>query len=256
MNNKINVIAIDDEPLALLQLQQMIERTPFFQLIAACPSVFDAMKAMEEQPCDALFADINMPDLSGLDFVRSLQNPPIIVFTTAYTEYAIDAYKVNAIDYLLKPFGMADFQRAANKVKQQYELLKAAAASPKSNSETPEHLSDNGRIEGNILFAKDGYHIVRITLDNILYIEAQSEYLKIFLTDKTSHMILMPIKNIADILPTDRFVRIHRSYIVNMSHIIDITRLRIRIDKDTTLSIGDSYKEKALKFINDRLIGK
>lgn len=119
-------MAIDDEPLALRQLNAYLEKVPYFEMVGCCRSALEAARLMETEPTDVLFIDINMPDLNGLDFVRSLSHPPLVVFTTAYHEYAIDGYKVNAVDYLLKPFGMADVMRAADKVKRQYELLKAA----------------------------------------------------------------------------------------------------------------------------------
>lgn len=282
----IKVIAIDDEPLALLQLQKMIESTPYLTLVAACSDAFEAMRVMQETEVDAIFADINMPDLSGLDFVRSLSHPPIVVFTTAYSRYAIDAYKVNAIDYLLKPFGQPEFQRAAAKVKQQYDLLQAAQSSGSANANSANTsfahdasdnvdgvkvkgdevaladesttISDNNteRIEGDILFVKVDYRIVRISISDITYIESQSEYLKLHMASGPSLMVLMSIKRMADLLPVNSFVRIHRSYIVNMRHVVDIARLRVRMDADTILPIGESYKDNALRFVNARLVGK
>lgn len=282
----IKVIAIDDEPLALLQLQKMIESTPYLTLVAACCDAFEAMRVMQENEVDAIFADINMPDLSGLDFVRSLSHPPIVVFTTAYSRYAIDAYKVNAIDYLLKPFGQPEFQRAAAKVKQQYDLLQAAQSSGSANANSAntssandtsdnvegvkvkggeEDMADEGttisdnnieRIEGDILFVKVDYRIVRISVSDITYIESQSEYLKLHMASGPSLMVLMSIKRMAELLPVDSFVRIHRSYIVNMRHVMDIARMRVRIDADTILPIGESYKDDALRFVNARLVGK
>lgn len=250
----IKVIAIDDEPLALLQLKKMIESTPYFSLAAACESAFEAMKVMENMDIDVIFADINMPDLSGIDFVRSLQNAPIIVFTTAYSQYAIDGYKVNAIDYLLKPFGQPEFQRAASKVKKQYELLKLSKSADTKTSQ-PTDIQD-GSIEGDILFIKDGYHIIRINTSDIKYIESQSEYLKLHMINGAFHMILMSIKRMDEILPKDKFIRIHRSYIVNMSHVIEIIHTRIKMDETALLPIGDSYKDDVLKFISARIIGK
>lgn len=245
----IKVLAIDDEPLALLQLQKMIEVTPYFTLVAACPDAFEAMRVLADTEVDAIFADINMPDLSGLDFVKSLTNPPIIVFTTAYSQYAIDGYKVNAIDYLLKPFGLPEFQQSAAKVKKQYDLIH-------QHKEKEEEQTDDEHIEGDILFVKVDYRVVRIRISDIKYIESQSEYLKLHMMEGPSLMVLMSIKRMADLLPKDQFVRIHRSYIVNMNHAIEIARLRIRMDAKTILPIGDSYKDETLKFINDRLIGK
>ena len=254
----IRVLAIDDEPLALLQLQKMIEKTPYFELVAACQSAFEAMKVLDEQEVDAVFTDINMPDLSGLDFARSLTNVPILVFTTAYSQYAIEGYKVNAIDYLLKPYGMPEFQASAAKVKQHYELLQKAkgnSASAKGNA-TESSQQDEGKLEGDILFVKVDYRIVRISIADIRYIESQSEYLKMYMTDGRSLMVLMSIKRLAELLPSDRFVRIHRSYIVNMSKVVEIAKLRIKMDAETYLPVGDLYKDDVLAFINNRIVGK
>lgn len=249
----INVIAIDDEPLALLKLQNMIERTPYFNLVAACSNAFEAMRVMEEQTVDAIFTDINMPDLSGLDFTRLLSSDPIIVFTTAYTQYAIDGYKVNAIDYLLKPFDQAEFMRAAMKVKKQYELTHPTACQ-QGNDNADAHT--NVSIDGDILFVKVDYRIVRTSLAEIRYIESQSEYMKIHLCNGTSLMVLLSIKRMTELLPADTFIRIHRSYIVNMRHVKEIARTKIHIDSETVLPIGDSYKDDVLRYINDRLIGR
>lgn len=254
----IRVLAIDDEPLALLQLQKMIEKTPYFELVAACQSAFEAMKVLDEQEVDAVFTDINMPDLSGLDFARSLTNVPILVFTTAYSQYAIEGYKVNAIDYLLKPYGMSEFQASAAKVKQQYELMQKAkgnSANAKGNT-TESGQQDEGKLEGDILFVKVDYRIVRISIADIRYVESQSEYLKMYMTDGRSLMVLMSIKRLAELLPSDRFVRIHRSYIVNMSKVVEIAKLRIKMDAETYLPVGDLYKDDVLAFINNRIVGK
>ena len=253
-SHMIRVLAIDDEPLALLQLQKMIEKTPYFELVAACQSAFEAMKVLDEQEVDAVFTDINMPDLSGIDFARSLTNVPILVFTTAYSQYAIEGYKVNAIDYLLKPYGMPEFQVTAAKVKHQYELLQKAEMhkgnAPENNPQ------DENRLEGDILFVKVDYRIVRISIADIRYIESQSEYLRLYMTDGRSLMVLMSIKRLAELLPSDRFVRIHRSYIVNMSKVVEIAKLRIKMDAETYLPVGDLYKDDVLSFINNRIVGK
>ena len=158
----IKVIVIDDEPLALQQIAEMVKRTPYFELVAACDSAFEAMQTMEQQHIDAIFTDINMPDLSGMKYIESLREQPIVVFTTAYSQYAVDGYKVGAVDYLLKPFGQPEFQRAAAKVKEQYELRQAAHLQAAATPTTPAS-SDN-----NILFVKDGYNYIRILLADIV----------------------------------------------------------------------------------------
>lgn len=260
----IKVLAIDDEPLALLQLQKQIERTPFLDLVAACSSALEALKVMEIESVDAIFTDINMPDLSGLDFTRLLTGDPIIVFTTAYSQYAIDGYKVNAIDYLLKPYGQPEFLCAAMKVKKQYELTHQKAGIQDNNVTDAEEDRNEGTqdsrqsvsLSGEILFVKVDYRIVRITLSDITYIESCSEYIKIHMQCRASMMVLMSIKRMAELLPKDRFLRIHRSYIVNMNHVKEIVRMKIHLDPHIVLPIGDSYKDETLKYINDRMIGK
>lgn len=245
----IKVLAIDDEPLALLHLQKMIERTPYFTLVAACSDAYEALRVMEKEHVDTIFTDINMPDLSGLDFTRLLQGNPIIVFTTAYMQYAIDGYKVNAIDYLLKPFDQPEFMRAAMKVKKQYELMHQTAAEKDDDNTTVS-------IKDDILFVKVDYRIVRINIFDIIYIESQSEYLKIHLKGNSPLMVLMSIKRMAELLPQDKFVRTHRSYVVNMNHVKEIARMRITMESGTNLPIGDSYKDDVQKYINERLMGK
>jgi len=247
----IKVLVIDDEPLALQQLGRMVEKTPYMRLVAACESAFEAIEVLQKENVDAIFTDINMPDLSGLDFVRTLKDAPIVVFTTAYGQYALDGYRVNAIDYLMKPFGQAEFQRAAAKVKRQCDLLRA---SRKPQSGVLD--GDAERLEGDVLFVKDGYDIVRISVSEIIYVESQSEYLKIYMKGGDSHMALMSIKRMSELLPQNAFLRIHRSYIVNMKQILNISRLRISMGNGVLLPIGDSYKEQVLKYINDRMIGK
>lgn len=252
----INVIAIDDEPLALLQLQKMIEQTPYFTLVAACPNAFEALKVIEDNPVDAIFTDINMPDLSGLDFTRLLSGNPIIVFTTAYSQYAIDGYKANAIDYLLKPFGQPEFMRVAMKVKKQYELMHHDTITQPSHQHPTPNTQPPISINGDTLFVKTDYRIVRISMSDILYVESQSEYLKIHLASRSPLMVLMSVKRLVELLPADTFVRVHRSYIVNMNHLKEISRMKIYIDPNIILPIGESFRDDVLKFINDRLIGK
>lgn len=250
----IKVLAIDDEPLALLHLQKMIERVPYFTLVAACSDAYEALKVMENESADAIFTDINMPDLSGLDFTRLLSDTTIIVFTTAYMQYAIDGYKVNAIDYLLKPFGQPEFMKAAMKVKKQYELLHHTTIGDDDSDNADD--SAAASIQGDILFVKVDYRIVRIRLSDIIYIESQSEYLKVHLKGGTPLMVLMSIKRIAELLPHDKFVRIHRSYVVNMASVKEIARLRVLMESDASLPIGESYKDDVQKYINERLVGK
>ena len=239
----IKVLAIDDEPLALQQLARYIEQIPYLDLVAECQSAVEARHIIEEETIDAVFVDINMPDLNGMDFVRSLSAPPMVVFTTAYSEYAIEGFKVNAIDYLLKPFGLDDFKRAANKVKEQYDLRNTATVSSVD--------------EDDALFLKTEYKVVRINIGDIRYVEGMSEYLRIYLDDRPKPLIvLLSMKKLEERLPSHTFMRIHRSYIINLRKIQEVNKNRVIMDADTYLPIGDMYKETFNAYINSKFIGK
>ncbi len=242
----IKVLAIDDEPLALKQLTSYIGKVPFLQLAGACQSALQAQKIIENEVVDAIFCDINMPDLNGMDFVRQLPAPPIIVFTTAYSEYAVEGYKVNAVDYLLKPYGMNDFLRAAMKVQEQYNL---------HHQDTPRESSpvqDDGTI-----FVKTDYRVVRIAISDIRYVEGMSEYLRIYLEGQPKPVItLLAMKKMEDYLPSASFMRIHRSYIVNLQKIMEVNKNRVILDSDTYLPIGDLYKERFNDYLSTRFINK
>ena len=239
----IRCLAIDDEPLALQQLVTYIGKIPFLELAAQCQSALEARKFLEQETVDAIFCDINMPDLNGMEFVKSLQAPPLIVFTTAYSEYAVEGFKVNAVDYLLKPFGLQDFQRAANKIKERLE--------PSANGQRPIANSQD-----DTLFVKTEYRIVKVTIADIRYIEGMSEYLKIYLEGEAKPIItLLSMKRITEHLP-DTFMRIHRSYIVNLNKIQEVNKNRIIMDADTYLPIGDNYKEAFQDYLDAKFLGK
>lgn len=239
----IRVLAIDDEPLALRQLAAYLKKVPFFELVDSCQSALDAIKVLDEQEVDAIFIDINMPDLNGLDFVRSLQNPPLVVFTTAYQEYALDGYKVDAIDYLLKPFGMGDILRAADKVKRQYDLLHTASLSPVD--------------EDDALFLKTEYKVVRILIHDIVYVEGMAEYLRIHLVGQDKPIVvLLSMKKMEERLPSQDFMRIHKSYIISLHHIAEVNKSRVILDNEKDIPIGDSYREKLNDYINQKFLGK
>ena len=242
----IKVLAIDDEPLALQQLVTYINKVPFLELAGQCHSALEAQKLMEQEMVDAIFCDINMPDLSGMDFVRQLAAPPFIVFTTAYSEYAVEGYKVNAVDYLLKPFGMNDFLRAALKVQDQYNLR---------HQETPQKQSSPVQADGTI-FVKTDYRVVRIAISDIRYIEGMSEYLKIHLDNQKPIITLLSMKKMEDYLPPTLFMRIHRSYIVNLQKIQEVNKNRVILDADTYLPIGDLYKDRFNGYLEQKFLGK
>ena len=247
----IKCLAIDDEPFALLQLATYIKKIPYLELKGECQSALEAKEIMENEIIDAVFIDINMPDLSGMDFVRSLAIRPIIVFTTAYSEYAIEGYKVDAVDYLLKPFGLDDFRRAAEKVKKQFELearsyQQTIPATPALSSEP-----DND----DTLFLKTEHRMVRISISGIKYIEGMSEYLKIHLEDQKPVVVLYSMKKLEERLPS-YFMRIHRSYIINLKKIQEVNKNRVILDAQTYLPIGDLYRDQFTDYLQQRFLGK
>ncbi|NDV82770.1 LytTR family DNA-binding domain-containing protein [Bacteroides sp. 51] len=241
----IKCIAVDDEPLALSQLAGYISRVPFLELVASCQDAFEAMKVLSEKEVDLIFLDINMPDLSGLDLVRSLIVKPLVVFTTAYPQYAIDGFKLDAVDYLLKPLDFHDLLKAADKARKYMELRQV------SESDSTQ-LSNDGS-----LFVKADYKVVRINISEIKYIEGMSEYVRIFVEGEDKPvMTLLSMKKIEERLPASQFMRVHRSYIVNLQKITEISRLRIIFGNNVYIPVGDNYKDRFLEYINKMSVGK
>ena len=244
----IRCLAIDDEPLALQQIAAYIGKVPFLELAAQCQSALEAHQFLQHDTVDVIFCDINMPDLNGMDFVKSLAVPPLIVFTTAYSEYAVEGFRVNAVDYLLKPFGLQDFQRAANRLKERLEGNAAGAHSVVGDS-----VADT---RDDTIFLKTEYRIVKVNISDIRYVEAMSEYLKVYLdSDKKPIVTLLSLKKMEERLP-DNFMRIHRSYIVNLNKIQEVNKNRIIMDADTYLPIGDLYKDTFQQYLDTKFLGK
>lgn len=233
---QISCIAIDDEPLALKQIGAYIEKTPFLSLTALCNSAIDALEIITSDKTDLIFVDINMPDLNGMDFVKSLKEKPGIIFTTAYSEYALEGFKVDAIDYLIKPISYNDFLRAVNKAK----LLLG----------NTEQKRDAAKASSDHLFVKSEYKIMRIELSDIKYIESMHEYVRIHLVNEKPVMTLISMKTIEEQLPEERFMRVHRSYIVNKEKIKVVERNRIIFDSNVYIPVSDQYKAAFQEFIN------
>lgn len=248
----IRCIIIDDEPLALMQLAGYVQKVPFLELVKACNSALEALDLLAREPVDLIFADINMPDLNGIDFVKSLVCRPIVIFTTAYTEYAIEGFRVNALDYLLKPFGYNEFLKAANKALHQYEMQSKAVLpqpAPPASDVPAENESGN-------LFIKADYKMIRLDLDKILYMESQNEYIRIFFEDQKPVMTLLSMKKLEERLPADRFMRVHRSYIVNLTKINAVANNRIIYGKETYIPIGNQYKDRFSEYLERHYLGK
>ena len=263
----IRVLAIDDEPLALQQIAAYIGKVPFLELAAQCQSAVEARGFLEHDTVDAIFCDINMPDLNGMDFVKTLVAPPLVVFTTAYAEYAVEGFKVNAVDYLLKPFGLQDFLRAANRLKDRLDhgdgshdhsapAVSAPAASGSSVVSAPSVVSGFPADVPDILFLKTDYRTVKVTVSDIRYIEAMSEYLKVYLRGQQKPIVtLLSMKKMEERLPAN-FMRIHRSYIINLNDIQEVNKNRIILDADTYLPLGDMYKDTFQRYLDTKFLGK
>lgn len=236
---KIKCIAIDDEPLALKQISSYILKTPFLEQTALCQSAFETLELLEEKEVDLLFVDISMPDLNGLDFVKSLNKRPQIIFTTAYSEYAIEGFQVDAIDYLLKPIAYTSFLKAVNKARTWFELKQQKT--PYENDLDKE------------IFVKSEYKMVRVLLSDILYIESANEYIRIHLDNSEVITTLMRLKNMEEQLGNTHFMRVHRSFIVALAKIKEIERYRISMGPKTIIPIGEQYREAFQEYLDKRM---
>ena len=238
----IKCAIVDDEPLAVELLASYVEKIPFLELAGKYSNATDALHGMGEQPVDLLFLDIQMPELNGLELSKMIPETTRIVFTTAFNQYAVDGFRANALDYLLKPISYADFLEACNKALQWFQLIQ--------QSEQPTGTSTPAEEEPRSIFVKSEYKLLQIDLDDIRYIEGLKDYVKIY-TEQSPHPILslMNMKAIEQMLPASRFIRVHRSFIVQKSKIREIERNRI-VFGDVYIPIGDSYKQAFQDFIN------
>ena len=224
---------IDDEPLAAGLLKSYAEKTPFLQLTGTYGSAIEAMRQLRETPVQLLFLDIQMPELSGIEFAKILPRDTKVVFTTAFQQYAIEGYKVSALDYLLKPISYEDFLRTVNKAVEWFTIAQRQQACA----------------EDRFMFVKSDYKLIRIALDDILYIEGLKDYVRIYLESGERLMSLMSMKKLEEFLPQPEFLRIHRSYIVHMTKVKVVDRLRI-IFGDNYLPISDNYKDQVTAYLD------
>jgi DNA-binding LytR/AlgR family response regulator len=236
----INCIAIDDEPLALRQLGGYIEKLHYLNLLKSFTSAVKALEFLQGNQVDLMFVDINMPDLSGMEFVKSLSKPPKVIFTTAYREYAVEGFQVDAADYLLKPISFAAFSKAVEKTKQRYFTKNEELASIKHDDK--------------FLFIKTEYKIVRINLHDIKYIEGMRDYVRIHLLNEKPVMALLNMRKMMEHLPKESFMRVHRSYIVNLDKINTIERNRIIFDKNVYIPVSDQYKNEFHNFLDENFL--
>ena len=225
---KLTCAIVDDEPLAAALLESYVLKTPFLELKGKYNSAVNAMQTLHDSPVNLLFLDIQMPELNGLEFSKLLPNDTKIIFTTAFDQYAVDSYRVNALDYLLKPISYPDFLLSAQKAQEWFEMMA--------------HPIDR-------IFVKTEYKLLQIGLDDILYIEGLKDYVKIYL-ESDSHPVLslISMKTVEDMLPSDRFIRVHRSFIVQPEKIKVIERNRIVFGKEY-IPISDNYKQRFFDFL-------
>lgn len=244
----INVIIVDDEPLAQDVLETYIEKLPDLNLVKKCNNALEANEALKNHDIDLMLLDIQMPQLTGTDFLRSLANPPVVIFTTAYSNYAVDGFELNALDYLLKPISLERFLKAVNKAVDQIELKKAAASGGSSSAN-----EDDLKAEADFMFVKADKKLIRVYYQDVVYIEGLKDYVIIRLKD-TRIVTLQTMKSLEVKLPPAIFKRIHRSYIVNLGKIDALMGNMVEVKEKGQvkhLPVGKNYRDELLELINE-----
>ena len=232
---------VDDEPLALDLLESYVQKTPFLTLCGKFTDAISALDFINRDDIDLAFLDIQMPDINGMELSKMIRNRCRIIFTTAFSQYAVDSYKIPAIDYLLKPISYADFLEACNRAVEWFELKNKHVQ------------TENGNTGIESIFVKSDYKLVKVELAKICYIEGLKDYVKIYLEGVTSPIVsLISMKSLEEMLPAS-FCRVHRSFIVNLNRITVIERNRIVFGK-TYIPIAESSKDKFMEFLNKRTI--
>lgn len=237
---KIRTLIVDDEPMALEKLRSYVEKIPFLELTKACDNGFEALDALMTDKVDLIITDISMPDLNGMELMKSLTNPPMVIFTTAYDNYAVDSYRLSAVDYLLKPYSFVDFQRAVNKARDNFMSRQPEPAAPKPES----------------VFIKVDYRYIRVSLADISYIKGYGEYLQIYLKNRPTPLLTLSSFAAIKEKLSDSFLQVHRSFIVNMDNAEMIERNHVIVDTNTSIPIGDSYKADVQHYIVAHSPGK
>jgi len=232
-------IAVDDEYLALSVVEDYVSRIPGLNLIGKYKSALEAMELIQKQEVDILFLDIQMPDINGVDFIRTLTHKPKVVFTTAYQEYALEGYELDVIDYLLKPIRFERFVKAVNKAIELIKLNKKETALP-VEIKTP-----NNTLSKDYFFVKSGYKSEKVNFSDILYVEGLKEYINIYTTEK-KYTRLDRLKNMEELLPSKDFVRVHKSFIVAVNKVKSFYGNTLEVDGEN-IPIGRSYKERVNK---------
>ncbi|UZD22396.1 LytTR family DNA-binding domain-containing protein [Algoriphagus halophytocola] len=241
---KLNCVAIDDEPLALELLSKFIEQTSFLNLIGKFDNAIEALGFINQNDVQLAFMDIQMPDLSGMELARVLDgkknsDKTRIIFATAYHQFAIEGYKVEALDYLLKPYSYEDFLNAATKAFTYFERQSQTKTEAAPAESAPDYI-----------FLKVEYQLVKVMLQDIAYVEAYKDYVKVHLLSKPNPLLsLTSLKNMEELLPADKFMRVHRSYIVALDHIDSVAKNVIHVGQNS-ITVSDNYKEAFLDFMS------
>jgi len=241
----LNCVIIDDEPLALDLLKSYIEKTTFLNLVGSYTNAIQAMKDISnKQPVQLMFLDIQMPGIDGLEFAKLLDPSTRVVFTTAFEQYALESYKVNALDYLLKPISYMDFLQSVNKAVHWFDIHNRSLQTP----------IEKANIHQDYIYVKSDYKLLQIPLNQILYIEGLKDYVKIYIEGESKPILsLISMKIMEERLPSSQFIRVHRSYIVQKSKIKVVDRGRIVFDKEY-IPVSDSYKQELLAYVNEHSI--
>jgi two-component system, LytTR family, response regulator len=234
----MNCIAVDDEPLALKLLQDNISKVPYLNLVASCTDAFEAIRVLQENRIDLIFIDIQMPGLSGLQFISSLTQKPLVIFITAYKQYALESYDLAVVDYLVKPVALERFVKACNRAKEMHDLtsLKQQARPGPAND---------------FMFVNVDYSQVKLIFNDIIWIEGLRDYLKIHLKSTTKPLVVRAsFKSIEPELPVHKFIRIHKSFIVSLESITAVRKNSVFI-KDIELPIGETFREDVEKLVRN-----
>ncbi|MBC8111802.1 MAG: response regulator transcription factor [Verrucomicrobia bacterium] len=250
---KLRCLIMDDEFLARQLLEGYVAKIPFLELVGKCENAFKAMEALENDTADILFADIDMPDLNGIDFIKTLKHRPEIILTTAYSEYALEGYQLEITDYLLKPIYFERFIRAVNKAKELI-YLKKGLQNPEKPSSQQNSIQELNVSDKKFIFIKVGSQkIIRLNLDDILFVESLHEYIRIHLKSE-KYVIYCSLKNLLSLLPAQKFIQIHRSHIIHFDKISSIEGNIIKIGS-SELKIGKNYREELFNAVKDQGIG-
>lgn len=236
MEQQFNVIIVDDEFPARELLREYVSKIPSLNLIAACSSVIEALKEMASNHADILILDIQMPDITGIEFAKTLESKAGVIFTTAYSDYAVDAFSIGAADYLLKPFSFERFSQAIEKAKNQLSLF---------NNDKMSEVQQETKPVKDFIMVKADYKLYKINYEDILYIEGQHEYVT-FHTKQQRVTALFSLKDLESMLPASQFIRIHKSYIVSLNHIQDIEKNSVTV-AGTQLTIGGNHRDELMR---------